>query len=167
MALSESNSDDRLEDIETVRINWTDFKKALRNDYLTDTDEQRGGHSVLRLRPPFKGELEAEYHFSRRGTRYVRGAEPNPIHIRPHLIIQTGRQRGWSNVAEYPTRASVRSTLSEEAIEDAGGIEEAVEESRKLWWEELRHQLPDEFDLGKCIGPSGKRVDIEWIFDDE
>ena len=161
-----THDDERVAAVETVRINWSDFKTALRNDYLTDTDKRRGGHTALRLRAPFEATAEAETHFSESGTRYSREVDPKPIHVRPHHIIESGEDTNWRWIGEYPTATNTRNALTEEQIEDEGGIDAAVEKAREMWWEELQHELPETFDLGQCVGPyDTKRVEIEWIFE--
>lgn len=161
-----THKDERVAGVETVRIHWEDFKTALRNDHLTDTDRQRGGHTVLRLRAPFDGTVEAETHFSEQGRHYSRDVDPKPIHVRPHFIVEDGRDDGWRFIGDYPTESTTRHALREEEIEEAGGIEAVVEESRELWWDELRHSLPDSFNLGAVVSPEHKRVEIEWVFDE-
>ncbi|WP_435065904.1 hypothetical protein [Halobaculum sp. EA56] len=165
-----NHTDERVAAVETIRIRWEDFKKALRNNYLTDTDRRRGGNTVLRLNPGrggFSEAEEAETYFSESGVHYASDWPAKPIHIRPHTIIETGRERGFRGLVEWPTRGNTRSALSEEEIEEIGGIDAAVEESREIYWEELRHSLPDTFDLGRQLGPEGKHVEIEWVFDED
>lgn len=159
--------DQRLEPIETVQINWGDFKHALQNDYLTDTDRLRGGHTDLRLTPPFKAAMEAETYFSQLSNRYPPEMSPKPLHIRSHLIIETtGCDNGLNELNEWPTRTNARSAFEEEVIEDCGGVNAVVEELRDIFWTDLRNRLPEDFDLGQCAGPEHKRVAIEWIFDE-
>jgi len=153
-------ADDRLEVVETITIAWDDFKRALKRDYLTDgTDRSR--QNVLRLSPPFEGEMDATYFESEQGTYYSPEMDPKPVHIRPHTIIQEGRDRGFRDLINWPTKATTRNALREEEIEDAGGIDAALAESREIFWNELRHSLPDSFRYHTTAGRAYE-LSIEW-----
>lgn len=166
----EEHTDERLAAVETLRIRWDDFKKALRNNWLTDTDRGRGGNTVLRLSPGRKGFREtmtAETYFSEQGVRYDSNWEQEPIHIRPHLILETGLDRGTRGLMEWPEQWHIENNFSEEEIEEMGGIEKALDEEREFWWGELRAQLPTEFDVSSSYPMKSKQVDIEWVFDED
>jgi len=152
-------ADDRLEAVETITIDWAEFKKALKLDYLAPINRSR--HNVLRLTPPFETEMTATYYESQQGTYYPPEMDPKPLHIRPHAIIQEGRDRGFRDLINWPTKASVRDVLREEEIQDSGGIEAALDESRAIYWEELRHSLPDSFRYHTTAGRAYE-LSIEW-----
>lgn len=140
----ESQTDARLEQVEQITIAWDDFKKALKRNYLTDgTDRSRS--NVLRLSPPFAAEMEASYFESEQGMHYPPEMDPKPVHIAPEVIIREGRERGFRDLINWPTRHNATDALTDEEVEEAGGVEAVVEQSREIFWDELRHSLPDSF----------------------
>lgn len=157
-----NNVDDRLAKIETLTISFETFKKALKRNYLGEPD-QWGRSYVLRLYPPFEAEMEADYYESEQGTHYNNEWDEKPVHINPEYLIREGTDSGFRGIVQWPTTANTRDALSEDDIEEMGGIETALEEGREIFWHELRHSLPDEIDLGQLGYPYGSHVvDIEW-----
>lgn len=160
MAMNQTDS--RLATVEQITIDFEDFKQALTDNHLTDTDRQRNGNTVLRLLPPFESEMEAEQYFSRKMQRYDNNWDEKPVHIRPHLLFETGGS-DFLRSAEYPTRGNQQHVLSDEEIDAAGGLDTVVEEARTLFWEELKYSLPSMADIGEATGYTSKTVEIEWV----
>lgn len=153
-------SDARLETVDEITIDWSDYKKALRRDYLTDgTDRSR--RNVLRLSAPFEAEMDATYFESEQGTRYAPEVDPKPVHIRPHTIIEDGRDRGFRDLITWPTRHNATDALTDAEVEEAGGVDAVVEQSRDIYWDELRHSLPDSFRYHTVAGRAYE-IDINW-----
>lgn len=160
-ATADELTDDRLEAAETITIEWDDFKRALKRDYLTDgTDRSR--HNVLRLSPPFEAEMTATYFESEQGTYYPPEMDPKPVHIRPHTIIQEGRDRGFRGLITWPTRHNATDALTDAEVEEAGGVDAVIEQSREIYWEELRHNLPDSFRY-HATPDHVYEINIEWV----
>lgn len=153
--------DERLEQVDTVSIDWPVFKKTLRRNYLSPPGRDSRSY-VLRLYPPFEAEMQAEYYESEQGRHYDSEWSEKPFHVKPELIVLEGLDRGFRAVPEWPTEATVRNALTEEEIAADGGIEEAVETSREVFWQELKHQLPTSFDLGHVHGLRPYVVDLDW-----
>ncbi|MFD1527312.1 hypothetical protein [Halolamina salina] len=154
--------DDRLAKVEKITISFETFKKALKRNFLDEPD--RWGRSyVLRLYPPFEAEMEAEYYESEQGVHYNDEWNEKPIHISPETIMleETDFFSTYGGV-EWPTEANTRSEFSEEEIEEGGGIEKFVEEGRRIFWEELKHSLPEEFDIGRVSHYAPHTVELEW-----
>lgn len=157
--------DERLEKVEQITIDWEVFKKTLKRNYLSnDYYKMRQDRSfVLRLYPPFEAEMEVEYYESMQGRHYDSNWDEKPFHINPELIILAGTNEIFgSTIPDYPTENQLKNTLSEEDIEDEGGIEESLKISRGIFWDEVKHILPDSFDLGSCHGAGSYKVDINW-----
>lgn len=155
----------RYEKVGTITINFETFKKALKRNYL-DYDDQWGRRYVLRLYPPFESEMEAEYYESEQGVHYDNNWDEKPLHIQPQIIIHDGRQGGFHGIVEWPTEANTRNALTDDEIEECGGVEAAVEEGREIFWHELKHSLPETFNLGGVDGYTSHEVDIEWVFEE-
>ena len=155
-------TDTRLEKVETVTISFETFKKALKRNYLGERHRSDRSY-VLRLYPPFEAGMEAEYYESEQGRHYNNEWNEKPLHISPELLILEGTDRGFRGIYEWPTEANTRNALTEEKIEEAGGIEEAVEIEREIFWDEVKHSLPETFDLGKVQPATGNyTVDLNW-----
>lgn len=157
--------DDRLDKVETVIIDWETFTKTLERNYLSDEyyRQRQDRTFVLRLYPPFESEMEAEYYESEQGRHYNSEWDEKPFHIRPELLILEGNNGGFRTIVDYPSEQSVRHHLTEEEIEDDGGIEESLKIGREMFWDELKTVLPDQFNLAKATGvPQNYTVDIEW-----
>lgn len=164
-----NRNDPRLEKVEQITIDWETFKKALRRNYL-DSDyinRYRDRSFVLRLYPPFNTEMEVEYYESMQGRHYNNEWDEKPFHINPELILLEGCDSNPFRWVEWPNEQNTRDALTDDEIENEGGIEKAVEEGREFFWNELRHDLPDSINLGKIQGHSNYPVDINWVFEDE
>ncbi len=158
-----NQTDERLEKVERIVIPFEMFKKTLKRNYLGEPD--RWGRSyVLRLYPPFEEEMEVEYYESEKGRHYDNNWNEKPFHIRPELIIFEGIEGKFK--PEWPTETTERSHLTEEEIQEAGGIDAALEESREWFWNELKYDLPDSFDLGNVQGVGSYPVELEWMFEE-
>lgn len=154
-------TDTRLEKVETVTISFETFKKALKRNYLGESNRHDRSY-VLRLYPSFEADMEAEYYESEQGRHYDNNWDEKPFHIPPELIILEGTDRGFRGIVEWPTEANTRNALTEEEIEEDGGIEEAVEIGREIFWDELEHDLPETFNLGCVQGVGNYTVEINW-----
>jgi hypothetical protein len=159
--------DSRLQKVEQITIDWEVFKKALRRNYLggNSTIFEHSHNFVLRLYPPFEAEMEAEYYESEQGRHYNSDWTEKPHHIKPELILLEGTERGTNPFIwiEYPTEQTERNHLTEQEIEDMGGISECLKTSRQIYWDEIRSFLPNTFDLGISAGYFSKEVNINWI----
>ncbi len=162
------NIDERIAAIETIQIDWETFKKTLKRNYFADPTKWTDRNFVLRLHPSFKAEMNAEYYESMKGAHYSNDWGQKPVHIKPELLIMEGTDRGFNSLPEWPTESSERNHLTDDEIEEIGGIEAAVEESREMFWNELKHSLPKSIDLGRVLGsPYGSHeVEIEWEFEE-
>jgi len=154
-------TDTRLEKVETVTISFETFKKALKRNYLGER-HRRDRSYVLRLYPPFEAEMEAEYYESEQGRHYDSNWNEKPFHIAPELLILEGTERGFRGICEWPTEANTRDALTEREIEEDGGIEEAVEIGREIFWDEVKHDLPETFNLGRVRGVGNYTVELNW-----
>lgn len=164
-------TDDRLEAVGTIRIEWETFRDTLWRNYLDENLAMNSNSYVLRLSPPFEAEMEADKHVSQKGNFYPPEMSPKPIHIRPERIIQEGLDRGFNapGLVEWPTRSNTSDALTEDELEDyEGGLDAAVEEAREVFWGELKHSRPTEIDLGRLVQSHGGShvVAIEWIDED-
>ncbi len=160
-------TDERLEKVETVRIPFDQFKKALKYNYLGESNRHDRSF-VLRLYPPFEATMTAEYYESEQGVHYDSNWNEKPFHIRPELLILEGDGGSFRSIVNYPEEWQVRNALTDEQIEEEGGIEEALQVGKEMFWEELRTILPETFDLSMASGrPTHYVVDVEWVFNDE
>lgn len=160
---SAQQTDERLKGVETVRIPFDEFKKALRRNYLDD-GQRRDRSNVLRLHPPFEATMKAEYYESERGQHYSSDWSEKPFHIPPELLIIEGSDSGFQNVADWPTRSSTRARLHDDELPiDDDELDNLVAEGRAVFWSDLRRQLPDTFDLGDVHGIGGYEVAVEWV----
>lgn len=166
MEHNDPRTDDRLEKVNTVRIPFETFTKALERNYLGESDCHDRSY-VLRLYPPFNATMGAEYYESEQGRHYNNEWDEKPFHINPELLILEGENGSFRDVVNYPTEAEVRNALTNEQIEEEGGIEEALRIGKKMFWDELKTILPKTFDLGCIHGLNNYPVEIEWVFDDE
>jgi hypothetical protein len=154
--------DSRLEQVERVTISFETFKKALRRNYLGESS-RRDRSYVLRLYPPFEGEMEAEYYESEQGVHYDNNWDEKPVHIAPEMLILEGSESGFNSIINPPEEWQVRQNLTDEEIEEAGGIDAAMEESWEMFWAELKTILPETFDLGLTQSMTGSyAVELEW-----
>ena len=158
--------DNRLEKVEEITIEWETFKKAFKRNYLlggSKWQSMRNDRSfVLRLYPPFQNKMKAEYHESMQGRHYNNEWNEKPFHIKPELIVLEGIEGNFFNHMKFPTEMSVRNALSDEEIQDGGGIEDCLEVSRKMFWDELKYDLPDTLDIGLIYGYESYEVDLIW-----
>ena len=158
-------TDERFEKVEQITIDFEVFKKALTRNYLEPANtmfEQQ--HSfVLRLYPPFKAEMEAQYYESQQGRHYDSNWSEKPYHILPEMIILEGNGGNFNDIVNYPDEAEVRQCLTEEEIEEEGGIEESLKVGREIFWNEMKTILPGKFNLGLSSGYTSKQVDINWV----
>lgn len=154
-------TDPRLETVETITIPFETFKKALKRNYLGESTRHDRNY-VLRLYPPFEAEMEAEYYESEQGRHYDNNWDEKPFHIQPELLIMEGTERGFRGICEWPTEANTRHALTEEEIEEEGGIEEAVETGRDIFWDEVKYDLPETFNLGCVQGVKEYTVELNW-----
>jgi hypothetical protein len=162
-------NDERLQKVETITIDWDTFKKTLRREYL-EHNQYTDRNFVLRLTPPFESEMEAKYYESMNGQYYNNEWNEKPFHIRPQMVLLEGTEKSTQPFrwAEWPTERTVRDNLTESDIEEIGGIDEALQECRDWFWNELQSFLPDTYDLGKSSdSPVNYEVDIEWQNIDE
>jgi len=159
-----NQKDERIEKVEQVTIDFEVFKKALAHNYLGKGKSYHDRSFVLRLMPPFEAEMEVEYHESRQGRHYDNNWNEKPYHILPELILLEGTETGTNPFRwiEYPTEQTERQHLTEQEIEELGGIEECVEKGREIYWDEIKGFLPDTFELGISTGYHSKEVEINW-----
>lgn len=153
--------DDRLAKIKTITISFETFKNTLQRNFLDDRD-QRGRNFVLRLCPPFQAEMDTESYVSEQGVHYDNNWTEKPAHIPPEYLIREGTDRGFRGLVGWPTETTTRNALTDEEIDERGGIDAAIEDGRELFWNELQHSLPDEIDLGRLSHPCSHVVEIEW-----
>lgn len=154
-------TDPRLEKIETVTISFETFKKALKRNYLDEPDRW-GRNYVLRLYPPFEAEMEAEYYESEQGRHYDNNWDEKPFHIPPELIILEGTERGFRDIVEAPEEWQVRQALTEEQIEEEGGIDAAMDGAWEIFWDDVEYSLPETFNLGCVHGVGSHTVELNW-----
>jgi len=160
-----SQTDSRLETVETITIDWPTFKKTLKRNYLDpDYERQRRNRSyVLQLYPPFETTMEARYYVSEQGRHYNSDWDEKPVHLKPELFILEGSDSSFRDIVEYPTEQNTRHALRDEEIEEMGGVDEAVTEGRELFWDELQTILPEQVNIGRFIGGhTNYTVDVEW-----
>jgi hypothetical protein len=140
------SSDDRLDGVETVTVDWESFKKALKRSYLdpsfTDTDFKYR----LRLTPPFESEMKAEYDQCRLGSHIRYEDSARPWTFNPQQVIESS-ETGFRGLPRWPTERNVKQALADDKIEDIGGVDKAVAESRELFWNAVRHAMPETIDL--------------------
>jgi len=164
--MSNPRTDSRLEKVETVRIPFDQFKKALARNYLGESNRHDRSF-VLRLYPPFEATMTAEYYESEQGRHYNNEWDEKPFHINPELLILEGGGGSFRDIVNYPEEYEVRNALTDEQIEAEGGIDEAMKVSKEMFWDELRTILPETFNLGVVQGHMTYSVDVEWVFNDE
>jgi len=160
-----NQKDERLEKVEQITINFETFKKALARNYLGESNKRDRSY-VLRLYPPFESEMEAEYYESMQGRHYDNNWNEKPFHTRPELLIVEGDGGNFRDIVNYPEEWEVRQALTNEQIEEEGGIEEAMEVGKEMFWEELKTILPETFDLGRVRGLGSYPVEINWVFEE-
>lgn len=160
------NKDPRLEKVDTIVIDFEVFKKALSRNYLGESNTTDRSY-VLRLYPPFESEMEAEYYESFQGRHYDNNWDEKPFHISPELLILEGSSSGFRNIVNWPEEWEIKQNLSEEEIEEEGGIEKAMQVGKDMFWGELQTILPDTFNLENVHGVGSYTVDIEWKFNNE
>lgn len=154
--------DTRLEKVETVTISFETFKKALKRNYLGERHRNDRSY-VLRLYPPFEAEMEAEYYESEQGRHYDSNWDEKPFHIPPELIILEGTERGFRGIVDAPEEWQIHQALSEEQIEEEGGIEAAMDEAWEIFWDDVEYNLPETFDLGRVQGIGDHTVELNWV----
>lgn len=166
--MSMSQTDERLEKMETIRIPFEAYRKALKRNYLDEPDRW-GRNYVVRLYPPFEATMEAHYYESERGVHYDNNWDLKPIHIQPEWILHDADIYIGRTMVEWPTEVNTREELTEEEIAECGGIDEAVAEGRGLFWDELKHALPETINTRVLPGVDPMHrgtLRIEWEFDD-
>jgi hypothetical protein len=159
-------TDERLEKVEQITIDFEVFKKTLERNYLTEPD-QWGRTFVLRLLPPFEAEMEAEYYESEQGRHYNNEWDEKPFHIRPEILILESPEStsNFFNHHQWPTEINQERLIEQEfpdveATEE--NVQEFVEEGREWYWNEMKSVLPEEFNLGVCTVHGNYTVDINW-----
>jgi hypothetical protein len=166
MTQPDPRTDERLEKLETIRIPWSEYKKALARNYLGESNRHDRSF-MLRLYPPFEPTMTAEYYESEQGRHYNNEWDEKPFHIHPELLILEGDGGSFRSIVNYPEEHEIRNALTEEEIEAEGGIDAAMENAKEMFWEELKTILPERFNLGVVQGHMNYPVDVEWVFDDE
>ena len=163
-----NQKDERLEKVEQITINFETFKKALARNYLDgDYEYQRQDRTfVLRLYPPFEAEMDVKYYESRQGQHYDSNWNKKPFHIRPELLILEGDGSNFRDIVNYPGEWEIRQALTEEEIEEEGGIEESMQVGKEIFWDEMKTILPETFDLGRVHGLGSYPIDINWEFEE-
>ena len=154
--------DERLEKVEQITIDFETFKKALGYNYFGEGQTYHDRSFVLRVMPPFESEMEVEYYESRQGRHYDSNWDETPFHIQPELLILEGGGGNFRDIVNYPEEWEIRQSLTEEEIEEEGGIEEAMQVSKDMFWEELKTILPETFNLGNVHGVGSYKVEINW-----
>lgn len=160
-----SARDARLDKVEEITVDWDTFKKALERNYLEDNNYHDRSF-VLRLYPPFEAEMQVEYHESLQGRHYNNDWNEKPLHILPELLILEGSNSSFRDIVDYPEEWQVKQALSVEEIEEEGGIENVMQHSKQMFWDELKTILPNEFNLSNCHGYGSYKVDVNWDFTD-
>jgi len=155
--------DERLEKVEQITINFDVFKKALKRSYLREERDRWGRSYVLRLMPPFESEMNAKYYESEQGVHYDNNWNEKPFHIPPAILILEGNGGNFYDIVNYPEEWQIRQTLSDEKIEEEGGIEECMKISKEMFWDELKTILPETFNLGNIHGVGSYEVEINWV----
>jgi len=155
--------DERLEKVEQITIDFEVFKKTLARNYLGEKPSNWGVTYVLRLFPPFKEEMEVEYFPSENGVHYDSNWNEKPFHIPPELLILEGNGGNFYDIVNYPEEWQIRQTLSGEEIEEEGGIEKCMENTKEMFWDELKTILPKTFNLGNVHGIGSYEVEINWV----
>lgn len=158
-------TDERLEKVEKVRIDFETFKKALVRNYLSDNNKwykmRQDRTFVLRLCPPFGSEMETEYYESMQGRHYNNEWNEKPFHIRPEIILLEGCDNQVLRWNEWPNETNTRNALTQEKLEE-NDIEDLVEEGREIFWDDVKHSLPESFNLGKVRGFGSYEVELIW-----
>jgi hypothetical protein len=158
--------DSRLDKVEQITIDFEVYKKAVTRNYLepAKTMFEQNHSFVLRLYPSFEAEMVAEYYESQQGRHYNNEWNEKPHHIKPELILLEGTEAGTNPFKwiKYPTKRTQREYLTEQEIQDEGGIEECLKQSREIYWNEIKDFLPDTFELGISTGYHSKEVQINW-----
>jgi hypothetical protein len=158
--------DQRLDKVEQITIDFEVYKKAVTRNYLepAKTMFEQNHSFVLRLMPPFEAEMVAQYYESEQGRHYNNEWNEKPHHIKPELILLEGTEADTNPFKwiEYPTERTQREHLTEQEIEDEGGIEECLKQSREIYWSEIAGFLLDTFVLGTSVGDHVKEVQINW-----
>ena len=154
--------DKRLEKVEQITIDFKVFKKALARNYLGESNKTDRNY-VLRLYPDFEKEMEVEYYESVNGVHYDNNWDEKPFHIPPELIILEGTKHGFRNIVTYPDEWEVRNALSEEEIEEEGGIENALQEGKEIFWDDIKYNLPKKYNLANGSYYVDYVVDLNWI----
>lgn len=158
--------DERLEKVQTVVIPWDTYKKTLRRNYLDPdyTDRYHDRSFVLRLYPPFEAEMTVEYYESMQGRHYDNNWSEKPLHIRPEIILLEGCDGNPFRWVAWPTEANTKAELPDnerETISDEQ-LQEYVDEGREIFWDELKADLPETFDLGCVHGVGSYPVELRW-----
>lgn len=159
-----TRTDERLEKVEQITIDFQEFKKALKRNYLSnDYYSQRHNRSfVLRLYPSFEAEMRAEYYESQHGTRYDNNWSEKPYHIKPEIILLEGCDKNPFKSVQWPTKSNLKNNILDEDLEDLD-LDEELERSREFFWNEIKSFLPEKFNLAKCNHSlSGYAVKINW-----
>ena len=153
--------DSRLEKVEQVTIDFQTFKKVLARSYLGESNKTDRSF-VLRLYPPFEAEMEAEYYESIQGRHYDNNWDETPFHIKPELLILEGDGGNFRDIVDYPEEWQIKQALTNEEIQEEGGMEACMEESKQMFWEELKTILPDTYKLGYTNGVGRYEVQLNW-----
>ena len=156
--------DSRLEAVDTIRIDWEAFKKALKRNYFSDAyyGQRQDRNFVLRLYPSFETTMDAEYYESVYGRHYDSQWDEKPFHMQPELFLLEASDTWGLRHVEWPTERSVKDHCSPKEIEEEGGIEESLSTARDIFWDEVKYSLPDEIDLGIFTHGPGTVANIEW-----
>lgn len=164
MSYQNPQQDSRLEKVEQITIDFEAFKKALSYNYLGEANRHDRSF-VLRLYPPFEASMVAEYYESVQGRHYDNNWDETPFHINPELLILEGNGGNFRDIVNYPEEWQIKQALTEEEIQEEGGVEDCMENSKQMFWEELKTILPETFDLGMVNGLGNYEVEIEWKFE--
>ncbi|GAB7019656.1 hypothetical protein [Halostagnicola bangensis] len=127
-------------DIETVVADPEDIIEA-----FTRNHEEEGLRThVLRLTPPFEGEVQAEPYGQEGPKRYPPDRDPEPIHLDPATFVrnEAGVHPNETHLT-VPTREAVRerATTDHDDELDEDVLEEEYEAALEEWESQVRDSL--------------------------
>lgn len=131
--------------IKTIVVSVDDIISAFKRN-RRDADEQRT--HVLRVSPPFAGEVKATPHVSEDHAHYPADMDPTPIHINPASFVGYESGNGPRHQTDIPiptwseSRRQARDDHGDNVSEQT--VEEYHEVAMDVWEERIRGNLKEE-----------------------
>ena len=154
-------------DLETVIVDQEDVIEMFRRNARDETEQRT---HVLRITPPFEGEMEASLHVSEANAHYPSEMDPTPIHLGAEHLFEGRPDAQLSDTLCYPDRSVERQLFRSE---NDVAPDEVDEDEWQEWWEtalatwesNIRHAMQEGREIELGLYPDQPTTTVEVRFE--